>query len=285
MKLLIVTLASLLIGSTGCTVFGTSSGDTMEQMTDRAPSGDFAGLAEALAHERRADDRARDGERDPEAKIRLFDIQPIHTVAECDPGGGWYTRILAPYVASQGRYIAVGFAGAQTPFERIQKVHEGWDEKFTVAIGGMTGLPADQFSVYYARSLPEEGQGTVDRVLIPRMLHHLLRWNIAGGELRALRTLLADDGLVGVVQHRAGAETDTSTFNGYVPEEKVIALATAAGFKLEASSEINANPKDRANYEGGVWTLPPTLRNGDENRAEYLAIGESDRMTLRFRKP
>ena len=92
-------------------------------------------------------------------------------------------------------------------------------------------------------------------------------------------------GVLGVVQHRAGPETDTSKFTGYVPEQTVIALAEGAGFVLDAKSEINANPDDRANYEGGVWTLPPSLRLGETDREKYLAIGESDRMTLRFRKP
>ena len=105
--------------------------------------------------------------------------------------------------------------------------------------------------------------------------------------LSAVHAMLKDGGLVGVVQHRAGPKTDTSpeAFTGYVPEARVIELAANAGFVLEARSEINANPRDEANHPEGVWTLPPTLRLGDRDRAEYLAIGESDRMTLRFRKP
>jgi len=289
MKRSIIMLASLLfvLATTGCTALGMSAGDAAQQMTTRAPSGDFAGLADALAHERRAEDRARDGDRHPEETIRFFDIQPSHTVAEYAPGGGWYTRILAPYVAANGRYIAVGFAGDQTPFERIQKALEGWDEKFPVAIGEMTGLPADQFAVYYARSIPEEAQGTVDRILIPRMLHNLLRWNIAGGELRALRTLLADDGLVGVVQHRAPVDAPysyTDGSKGYLHEADVIALMALHGFQFVGSSEINANPRDPANHEIGVWTLPPSFRLGETDMERYAAIGESDRATLLFEK-
>ena len=127
--------------------------------------------------------------------------------------------------------------------------------------------------------------GSADMVLTFRSNHGWIRDAAAEAVYVAFFEVLKPGGVLGVVQHRAGAKTDTSTVNGYVAEDRVVELATAAGFVLEAASEINANPKDMANYENGVWTLPPSLRLKDVDRDKYLAIGESDRMTLRFRKP
>ena len=127
--------------------------------------------------------------------------------------------------------------------------------------------------------------GTADMVLTFRSNHGWIRDDGAEAAYAAFYEVLKPGGVLGVVQHRAGEKTDTTKVTGYVPQTKVIALAEEAGFVLETSSEINANPKDSADYEGGVWTLPPTLRKKDEDRDKYLAIGESDRMTLRFRKP
>ena len=251
------------------------------------PTGDFAGLEGVLAHERRAEDSARDAYRHPAETLRFFDVQPTHTVAEYAPGSGWYTRILAPYVASDGRYVAVTFAGEDTPIERVQQALAGWDESFPGRVEEMTGTPADRVQAYFGSAIPEEAHGTVDRILIPRMLHNLLRWEIADQELLALRKLLKDDGLVGVVQHRAkpGAPYAYTDGNkGYLHEDDVVAMMALYGFELVAKSEINANPKDPADHEAGVWTLPPSYRLGDVDRETYAAIGESDRATLLFRK-
>ena len=127
-------------------------------------------------------------------------------------------------------------------------------------------------------------KGTVDRVLIIRMLHNMMRWGIADTEIMAIRDLLAEDGMVGIVQHRAPedqpyAVTDGS--RGYLRQSDVIAFMTVHGFELVGMSDVNANPKDTADWERGVWELPPTLGT---KRAELEAVGESDRMTLLFRK-
>lgn len=287
MKSTLLILTAALFALTGCASTGAHSGDASALATAPAPSGNFEGLSEVLAHERRAEDRARDLYRHPEETLRFFDVQPHHTVVEYAPGGGWYTRILAPYVSSHGKYIGVVFAGDDVPIERLQKLLAGWTEQHPKRVEEMTGIPAVKFSAYYGSGIPEEVYGTVDRILIPRMLHNLLRWEIADQELLAMRKMLKDDGLVGVVQHRAPESapyTYTDGNKGYLHESDVIAMMELYGFELVGKSEINANPKDPANHEAGVWTLPPSLRLGETDREKYAAIGESDRATLLFRK-
>lgn len=253
----------------------------------RAASGDFAGLAEVLDHERRAGDRGRDRYRHPDETLRFFDVQPTHTIVEYAPGRGWYTRILAPYVAPEGRYIAVNFAGDETPIERLQERLAGWDEAFPARVEEMTELPAERSAAYFGSSIPEEAHGTVDRILVIRMLHNLLRWDIADQELRALRKMLKDDGLVGIVQHRAKPDAlyrDRDGTKGYLREQDVVAVLELHGFRLVGKSEINANAEDPTDHEAGVWTLPPSYRLGETDKDRYTAIGESDRATLLFRK-
>ncbi len=252
-----------------------------------AASGDFAGLEEVLAHERRADDRGRDRYRHPDETLRFFDVQPTHTIVEYAPGGGWYTRILAPYVEPEGRYIAVNFAGDDTPIERLQERLAGWDEAFPGRVEEMTELPAGRFTAYFGSSIPEDAYGTVDRIVVIRMLHNLMRWDIADQELRALRRMLKDGGLVGIVQHRAKPDAPYSYRDGskgYLREQDVVAIMEVYGFRLVGKSEINANAQDPANHEAGVWTLPPSYRLGETDKDQYTAIGESDRATLLFEK-
>ena len=286
-RIALLILTAALVAHVGCAPSPTQTIDANGPPAARAPSGDFAGLTEALAHERRGEDRARDRYRHPDETLRFFDVQPTHTVVEYAPGGGWYTRILAPYVASDGQYIAVVFAGDDTPIERVQKALAGWDERFPDTVEEMTGVPAANVTAYFGNSIPEAAQGTVDRIVIPRMLHNLKRWDIADQELRALRSMLKDDGLVGVVQHRAKPDAPFSYADGnkgYLREADVVALMELNGFRLVDQSEINANPNDSADYEAGVWTLPPSFRLGDVDKERYAAIGESDRATLLFEK-
>ncbi len=152
----------------------------------------------------------------------------------------------------------------------------------------MTGVEADAVTAFEIDEMPEDLAGTVDRVLIFRSMHGLNMGNAADDVLKAARMMLKDDGMVGVVQHRApeGASYDDygARQRGYMRKQDVVAIFAANGFELAGESEINANPNDPANWEGGVWTLPPVLRYGDQDRAKYEAIGESDRMTLLFRK-
>ncbi|WOE76035.1 class I SAM-dependent methyltransferase [Alterisphingorhabdus coralli] len=252
-------------------------------------SADDTALEAALAAPARDDDRARDTYRHPAETLAFFQVKPDQTVVEYAPGGGWYTRLLAPYISASGRYIAVnGDTDGRTFSDRAREARsKSWPERFPDIVAEWTGIDAEKVLAFESDEAPEDIVGTVDRVLIFRSIHGLLNGNRADAELRALRTLLKDDGMVGVVQHRAKADAPydvSSGTRGYVKQNYVVKLFELNGFELVDSSEINANPNDPADWEGGVWTLPPILRYGDEDRERYLAIGESDRMTLLFRK-
>ena len=248
-------------------------------------------LSGVLAHERRDDDRARDQYRRPAETLAFFDVQPDHTVVEYGPGGGWYTRILAPYVMAEGSYVAINRDSDGSYSSRAREARaKGWTERFKTGLADLMGVGADTVTAFETDEMPDDMAGTADRVLIFRSMHGLNIGNSADEVLKSIRTLLKDDGMVGVVQHRApeGASYDDygARQRGYMRKQDVVAIFEANGFELAQSSEINANPNDPANWERGVWTLPPVLATGadDPMRAKYLEIGESDRMTLLFRK-
>ena len=255
-----------------------------------AQADDHAGapdLATVLADERRADDRARDQYRNPAETLAFFRVEPTHSVGEYAPGGGWYTRVIAPYVGIEGRYVGLNFGPAPLVPERFHDRLRAFPAGFPAQVAERTGVPADRVSAYIAAEAPEEMNGTLDRVLIIRMLHNLVRWGIADTELMAIRRMLKDDGLVGVVQHEAPegmAYSMTDGNRGYLQKSDVIALMELYGFELVDESFVNANPRDDATHPAGVWTLPPTYARGEEDRAKYTAIGETNRMTLLFRK-
>ncbi|MDN3644614.1 class I SAM-dependent methyltransferase [Pontixanthobacter aestiaquae] len=254
--------------------------------------GEMASLAEVLASDHRADDRARDQYRNPAETLAFFQIEPTMTVAEYGPGGGWYTRVLAPYVMPKGKYIAFNQDSDGREYRtRAQEARaKGWTESFKSGLAEAMDMEADDITAFETDEMPEDVAGTVDRVVIFRSMHGLNIGNSADAVLKAARTMLKDDGMVGVVQHRApeGASYDDygARQRGYMRKQDVVAIFEANGFELTAESEINANPKDPANWERGVWTLPPVLGTGadDPRRSEYQAIGESDRMTLLFKK-
>lgn len=236
-----------------------------------------------LAADFRAEDRPRDAWRHPAETLEFFRVEPGMTVAEYSPGGGWYSRILAPYIAPEGRYLAVN----RDTGENADADAQAWPTRFPVRIQQMTGVPAAAVTAFESDEIPAGLEGAADRILIFRNVHSLLNAGAADSELRNLRQLLAEDGLIGVVQHRAPETATWERANGsrgYVKQSDVVALFDLHGFELVQASEVNANPRDTAGWDRGVWTLPPTLALGDENRARYEAIGESDRMTLLFRK-
>ena len=247
-------------------------------------------LGEVLAADLRDNDRARDQYRNPVETLEFFGVEPTMTVAEYGPGGGWYTRVLAPYLTPAGRYIAFEQDSDGREYrDRAQEARaKGWTERFAETVGEMDGVNAERMAAFEIDEMPEDVAGTVDRVLIFRSMHGLNMSNQADTVLKAARMMLKDDGMVGVVQHRApeGASYDDygAQQKGYMRTQDVVAIFEANGFELADQSEVNANPNDPANWEGGVWTLPPVLRYGDQDRARYVAIGESDRMTLLFRK-
>jgi predicted methyltransferase len=251
-----------------------------------------ASLDQVLASDHRADDRARDQYRRPAETLAFFGVEPTMTVAEFSPGGGWYTRVLAPWIEPGGQYIAFNTdSSAGTYRNRAQEARaKGWTESFKSTLAEMTDMKAEEVMAFEIDEMPEGVEGTVDRVLIFRSMHGLNMGNNADDVLKAARRMLKPEGMVGVVQHMApeGASYDDygARQRGYMRKEDVIAIFAANGFELAAESDINRNPKDPANWEGGVWTLPPILATGenDPRRAEYLAIGESNRMTLLFKK-
>ena len=249
-------------------------------------------LDEVLAADWRDDDRARDQYRNPAETLEFFGVEPTMTVAEWGPGGGWYTRVLAPWLMGQGKYVAINNdSDGGTYRDRAQEARaKGWTERFKDGVAEMTGHDAGDVHAFEVDEIPEEMNGTVDRFLIFRSMHGLNIGNQADTVLKAARRMLKDDGMVGVVQHRApdGASYDDygARQRGYMRTQDVVAIFEANGFELAAESEVNANPKDPANWERGVWTLPPVLGTGadDPRRGEYIEIGESDRMTLLFKK-
>ncbi|MEL6237500.1 MAG: methyltransferase, partial [Pseudomonadota bacterium] len=150
------------------------------------------------------------------------------------------------------------------------------------------GIPAEKLPFYFGNAIPDDLKGTVDRALVIRMMHNLKNWGIADAEAEALFAALKPGGLLGVVQHRAKADAPADYVDGsmgYLKQDELIAFFEGKGFELVEASEINANPEDTADYEAGVWTLPPSYARGDEDRERYAEIGESDRMTLLFKKP
>ncbi len=249
-------------------------------------------LAEVLAHERRDNDRARDQYRNPAETLAFFQVEPTQTVVEYGPGGGWYTRVLAPYLMPAGKYIAINQDSDGREYRsRAQEARsKGWTENFKSGLAEAMGVEADAVTAFETDEMPEDVAGTVDRVLIFRSMHGLNIGNRADDVLKAARMMLNDDGMVGVVQHRAPEGASYNDYGarqrGYMRKADVIAIFEANGFELAAESEINANASDPANWERGVWTLPPVLATGEDDprRSEYLSIGESDRMTLLFKK-
>lgn len=254
----------------------------------RAPAADPA-LAAALANSQRTEaDRARDRFRNPAETISFCRIQPGQQVVDVMPGGGWWTRILPFYLGEQGRYIALNPDVRNGP-EQMRNSMGGTAQKFPPQAAQWTGLPASRFAGYNSDGLPPAMMGTVDRVMIMRQIHNINRFGFLFAELTTARRLLKPDGLVCIEEHRANPNASPDYVDGskgYMREKDVIALMQAHGFELVAKSEINANRRDPADWPDGVWTLPPTLRGVKDEalRARLTAIGESDRMTLLFRK-
>lgn len=229
---------------------------------------------------------ARDAFRHPLETLSFFGLQPNHTVIEITPGGGWYAEILAPYLHHQGQYIAAVVDPASAEEGRArdyqQRSKSGLEAKFAAA-------PA-QFGkariIGYDPKAPVFGApGSADVVLTFRNVHNWRGAGTAEGMFQGFFNVLQPGGVLGVVEHRAKADVPADDKSGYVGQAQVIAMAEAAGFRLDGKSEVNANPKDTKDHPNGVWTLPPVGNHEPADAARYNAIGESDRMTLRFVKP
>lgn len=231
---------------------------------------------------RSPENKARDVYRHPKATLQFFGIRPDLTVIEITPGGGWYSEILAPLLRDNGHYIAA--VTKPSGDGEASRDRSGLRAKFAADAGHYGKAQILEFDP----KAPVFGApGSADMVLTFRNVHNWVMADTAPAMFKAFYAALRPGGVLGVVDHRAAdnASLDAIKGSGYLPTSYVVKLATDAGFKLEDKSEINANPKDTKDYPKGVWTLPPTLTLGDQDKAKYLAIGESDRMTLRFVKP
>lgn len=228
--------------------------------------------------------RARDAWRHPCATLAFFEVEPHHHVVEIWPGSGWYTEVLAPLLKSQGQLYAAHWS-ADSAASYFRKGRAGFDAKLQSQPEVYDGVTVTVLEPPAELTLAPEG--SVDRVLSFRNVHSWLRDGSASDVLAAAHKALKPGGLLGIVQHRAAADTPLEAMlkSGYVTEAKVRELAETAGFEFVAASEVNANPADDRDHPRGVWTLPPSLALGETDRQHYLAIGESDRMTLKFRKP
>lgn len=264
-------LVLAMITAAGCA--STSSRGSVSMALDAAIAGS----------QRPETDRARDSHRHPRETLLFFGLRPNQTVVEIAPGGGWYTRIIAPVLREHGRYIAAmppvvaGNAGSERSrqnYHDLLAAHPQLFDRVQVA----------DFSIGNATLAPP---GSVDLVLTFRNVHNWMNADTTGAVFEAMYRALKPGGTLGLVEHRAdpAAPEDPRARSGYVSEAQVIRFAEAAGFEFVDRTEINANPRDTRDHPEGVWTLPPTLRLGDQDRERYLAIGESDRMTLRFVKP
>ena len=237
--------------------------------------------AKVAAPTRTAENRARDGARHPQASLEFWGLKPGQTVIEVAPGGGYWSEILAPYAKdTHGRYIAA----TGKP-----------EQKLPAKFNDTTSYGTINYTVFNNTSGPIGPNNSVDLVLTARNIHDWM-WTpgMAEKSMHDFYAVLKPGGILAVEDHRADPRQQVpEARDGYVSTAVIVAMAEKAGFKLDAKSEINANPKDTKNHPFGVWTLPPTRRSAPQGQpdnpnfdhAKYDAIGESDRMTLRFRKP
>jgi predicted methyltransferase len=258
-----------------------------------AHAADDALKAAVSSSTRPAADVARDGARHPYESLSFWGLKPKQTVIEVSPGNGYWTEILAPYAKATGGTYSVGVADLANPklSEGARKGREAFEARFAdPARYGKVG-----FVNFGAVSAPLGAPGSADLVLTARNVHN---WTgspgVADKVFADFFAVLKPGGYLAVEDHRADPRPENSAgADGYLATATVVALAEKAGFKLDASSEINANPKDTKDHPFGVWTLPPVKRTAPGgqpadptfDRTKYDAIGESDRMTLRFRKP
>jgi predicted methyltransferase len=267
----------------------TATADTVPPSVPVAPptKGEAAQmpLQAAIANANRSpENKLRDQFRHPEETLGFFDVKEDMTVVEIWPGEGWYTEILAPYLREKGKLYAATYSP-----ETSNTFQKDRQKRF---VGKLKSQPMVYDKVELTVLNPPDElkiapDGTVDRVLTFRNVHNWMKGGHAAVVFGAMFKALKPGGILGVVEHRGSPikPQNPTAKSGYVNEDYVIALARNAGFEFLGKSEINANPKDTKDYPDGVWTLPPTLKLKDKDREKYLAIGESDRMTLKFVKP
>lgn len=258
-----------------------------------------ASLDEILAAQSE-ETKARYQYRHPKETLEFFGIKPGMTVVELLPGDGWYSQILVPYLGQEGRLIGVDydidlwskFDWAKPEFIESRKK---WPDEFTEKAKTWAGDHGADTSAYLLSDVPEDLNGKVDAVLFIRALHNFSRFENQGSHLTQMlaktKDLLKPGGTVGIVQHQASEDRDDAWADGsrgYLKKSAVIAQMEKAGFELVAESAINENAADVPGDDDIVWRLPPGLYTSQDNaelRQQYQQIGESNRMTLLFRKP
>jgi predicted methyltransferase len=246
------------------------------------------------------DVQARYSQRHPQETLEFFGLRPGMTVVEALPGGGWYSKVLMAYLGPDGQLIGADYAIDMYPLfgffsEQQLKQKQTWVTDWTAQAEGWGIEDSAPVSAFHLGSLPSEMHGTADAAVLIRAMHNLARFEAEGGFLTAalkdIYDVLKPGGIVGVVQHMARDEMPdewASGRNGYLKDDFVIEAMTAAGFEFSGLIDINFNDKDQPTSSDVVWRLPPTLATSRDNpdlRAKYEAIGESNRMTLKFRKP
>lgn len=265
----------------GCCALAFSASAAPQATPDT--SGADAALSQALKGSwREPANAARDQYRHPRETLEFFGLKPDMTVIQLWPGGGWYTELLAPVLKDHGQLIdaalpAKGYGESDGTVRYLEKL------KADPAVYGK--VKVIDFAPPEKMELGPDG--SADMVLTFRNAHNWEGDHQLLAVFQAAFKVLKHGGVLGLTDHRAAAgKSVAETFHsGYMPEDYIIQVAQKAGFKLAAQSEINANPKDTKDYPKGVWTLPPTYTLGDRDHAKYAAIGESDRMTLKFMKP
>lgn len=248
--------------------------NSLDQASDAALKAAIAG------NQRSEENKARDQFRHPYETLSFFGVTKDLTVVEISPGGGWYTEILAPYLKESGKYYAAGFDPASSE-RRAAAV-----ERFNQKLQGNESAYGKVVVTIFGEGHEVAPAGTADVVLTFRNIHNWMGGGTIESSFAAFNKALKPGGILGVVEHRANTDKDQDpkAENGYVRQDYVIALAQAAGFELVASSEVNANARDTKDWAQGVWTLPPVLATKDEDGGKHAEFGESDRMTLKFRK-
>jgi predicted methyltransferase len=243
-----------------------------------------AALVGAIAGDHRSEaNKARDMYRRPAETLRFFGITKDMTVIESWPGGGWYTEILAPYLKDGGQFIAATYdRNPDSQKSWMKRLNQNFDDKFVAhpeTYGNITAvglLPSDNPAL--------APPGSVDAILDFRNAHNWIKTE-ADSMIKTWYKALKPGGIVGLVDHRMDDDKEYNPDIGYVHEKQIIDAMVKHGFKLDARSDLNRNPKDTKDHPKGVWTLPPVLTLKDQDREKYLAIGESDRMVLKFVKP
>ncbi len=295
-----IALSLTLLGCNGSmkTAQQTASSESAADSSSDTGAGQDAGTASAPAAPttfeqvisgswRSADNVARDRYRHPADTLAFFGLEPTDTVIEITPGGGWYTEILAPYVRADGHYIAALPDPKAAEAGKARDGREAAMQRLKAKFSATPEAYGEATVVAFDPDAPVFGApGSADAVLTFRNAHNWVAAGTAPAYFKAFYDVLKPGGMLGVVDHRARQGTDLEAMkqSGYLTPELVIGYATAAGFQLDGRSKVNANPKDTADHPNGVWTLPPTNSHEAADDAKYKAIGESDRMTLRFVK-